>query len=130
MAIKKIGDLHPVTLHFHNDPTTMKGSKTISERINIIKNAAAIYFVSNFIKNRFLEDIKENHDNLYVLPNGIQRNDTKFPDKKIEDWKSLDRSWAILCAPSAHQDRNLARTSYSADCRKRGRRSFAARRSR
>ena len=84
MAIKKIGDLHPVTLHFHNDPTTMKGSKTISERINIIKNAAAIYFVSNFIKNRFLEDIKENHDNLYVLPNGIQRNDTKFPDKKKE----------------------------------------------
>ncbi len=75
---------HPVSLHYHNDPTTMKGSKTIAQRKHIIKKASAIYFVSNFIKNKFLEDIKGNFENLYVLPNGIQRTLREMPNKKKE----------------------------------------------
>ena len=83
LALKKINN-KPITLHFHNDPTLMKGSKSIKERVNIIKKAAAVYFVSNFIKNRFLEGINSEFDNLHVLPNGIQRRLNFMPNKKKE----------------------------------------------
>tara|TARA_Y100001970_G_scaffold293993_1_gene445454 strand:+ start:8833 stop:9939 length:1107 start_codon:yes stop_codon:yes gene_type:complete len=63
----------PIALYYHNDATTMKGSKSKKERMNIIKNAAAIIFVSKYIKNQFLKDIKGNYNNLYVLPNGIKK---------------------------------------------------------
>ena len=79
-AVKQIGN-YPISLHYHNDPTTMSGSKTISQRIYIAKKAAAVYFVSHFIKNRFLEGINQEFKNLYVLPNGIQRK-IKKPTKE------------------------------------------------
>jgi glycosyltransferase involved in cell wall biosynthesis len=81
LAIKKIKK-NPISLHYHNDPTTMRGSKTIDERINIANKAAAVYFVSEFIKKKFLEGIKEKFSNLYVLPNGIQRRLATKPNKK------------------------------------------------
>ena len=73
---------HPITLHFHNDPRTMKGSKTIAQRIYIAKNASAVYFVSKYIMNCFLEGIDNAYNNLHVLPNGIQRTLLKRPIKK------------------------------------------------
>ena len=82
-AVKKINN-YPISLHYHNDPTLMNGSKTISQRIHIAKKAAAVYFVSHFIKNRFLEGINQEFKNLYVLPNGIQRRLRKQPVKKKE----------------------------------------------
>ena len=82
-AIHKIKN-HPISLHYHNDPTTMKGSKKIAERIFIAKKAAAVYFVSNFIKKKFLEGISQEFSNLYVLPNGIQRRLSHQPKKKKE----------------------------------------------
>ena len=83
LASKKILN-HPITLHYHNDPRNMKGSKTVKEREYIIKKAAAVYFVSNFIRDCFLEGIKNSCNNLYVLPNGIQRRLIKQPKKKNE----------------------------------------------
>ena len=77
---KKIKD--PITLHFHNDPREMKGSKSIKERIFIANNAAAVYFVSNYIKNCFLDGLNKNFKNLFILPNGIQRRINKQPKKK------------------------------------------------
>ena len=75
---------NPITLHFHNDPRDMKGSKTIRERIFTAKNASAVYFVSESIKKCFLNGINERFDNLYVIPNGIQRVINKKPIKKKE----------------------------------------------
>ncbi len=43
------------TLFFHNDPLTMTGSKTISDRIFLLKNCYKIIFNSNWSKKRFLE---------------------------------------------------------------------------
>jgi len=81
IAIKKrIKD--PITLHFHNDPCVMKGSKSIKERIFIANNAAAVYFVSQYIKSCFLEGLNQNFKNLFVLPNAIQRRIVKLPKKK------------------------------------------------
>lgn len=77
---KKLKD--PITLHFHNDPREMKGSKTIKERVFIAKHAAAVYFVSKYIRNCFIEGLSKDFDNLFILPNGIQRKIIKKPKKK------------------------------------------------
>ena len=81
MAIKK-QDKYPMTLHFHNDPRTMLGSKTVKQRISIAQNAAAVYFVSEYIKDCFLDSIGRNFNNLFVIPNGIQRVIKDMPIKK------------------------------------------------
>ena len=81
LAIKK--DIRAsVTLHFHNDPREMRGAKSIAERELIAQNAASVYFVSEYIKDCFLEGLKKKYNNLYVIPNGIQRTIIKQPNKK------------------------------------------------
>ena len=72
---------NPITMHFHNDPRDMKGAKTIKERIFIAQHASAVYFVSEYIKDCFLDGIKYKFDNLFIIPNGIQRNFKKQPIK-------------------------------------------------
>ena len=43
--------------YFHNDPLSMKGSKTIDERLFILKNVEKIIFVSEWVRNRFFLNI-------------------------------------------------------------------------
>jgi glycosyltransferase involved in cell wall biosynthesis len=43
--------------YFHNDPLSMKGSKTISERLFILKNVEKIIFVSEWVRKRFFLDL-------------------------------------------------------------------------
>ena len=40
-------------LIFHNDPNTLRGSKTIKEKIEILERCDEIIFVSNYVKQRF-----------------------------------------------------------------------------
>ncbi len=40
-------------LYFHNDPLSMSGSKTTSERINLLLNIDKIIFVSKWVQQRF-----------------------------------------------------------------------------
>ena len=44
-------------LYFHNDPLTMKGSITINERNNLLKNCDKIIFISKWVKNRFFKGL-------------------------------------------------------------------------
>ena len=39
--------------YFHNDPLSMKGSKTIKERLKILENVEKIIFVSEWVRERF-----------------------------------------------------------------------------
>ncbi len=54
---------------FHNNPTQMRGSKKISERIFILENAEKIFFVSRWTMNKFFEGLpyktRSNCDILY-----------------------------------------------------------------
>ncbi|MDA7488582.1 glycosyltransferase [Candidatus Pelagibacter ubique] len=43
--------------YFHNDPLSMKGSKTINERLYLLKNVDKIIFVSEWVRNRFFWNI-------------------------------------------------------------------------
>ena len=45
--------------YFHNDPLSMKGSKSIKERLNILKNVDKIIFVSEWVRERFFIDIDQ-----------------------------------------------------------------------
>ena len=45
-------------LYFHNDPISMKGSKTVKERISLYKKVDKIIFVSSWVQKRFFEGIE------------------------------------------------------------------------
>jgi glycosyltransferase involved in cell wall biosynthesis len=46
-------------LYFHNDPLSMNGSKTVSERISLINICSRIVFNSEWSKERFLKNLDE-----------------------------------------------------------------------
>ena len=74
----------PLSLFLHNDPKTMKGSKSIEDRKNILEKCAAVFCVSEYIKNQFMDGISFNHQKVHVLYNGVERKIKKFPKKKKE----------------------------------------------
>ena len=80
----KLEKNNPITLHFHNDPRTMKGSKTVNERKNIAENAEAVYFVSHYIKSCFTDGLNQDYDNFHIIPNAIQRTLKQKPNKNKE----------------------------------------------
>jgi len=80
----------PVSLFFHNDPQTMKGSKSIREREHILEKCAAIFCVSEFIKEKFLEGINENFQKVHVLFNGVERKLKRFPKKRKKKFCLLE----------------------------------------
>ena len=74
---------HCLILYFHNDPLSMKGSKSIEERLRILKNASGIVFVSNFLKDKFFEGIDQSFNNIFIIPNSLDKNFKVKNIKKI-----------------------------------------------
>ena len=57
-------------LYFHNDPLTMNGSKSIKERLYLIKKCHKIIFNSIWSKKRFIQDLNSEdleYENLLVI---------------------------------------------------------------
>jgi len=72
-------------LYFHNDPLSITGSKSIPDRIFLMKNCFKIIFNSNFTKKRFLEDIKYdfiNSEKLTVVNQSAKKNIIRIKNKK------------------------------------------------
>ena len=46
-----------VIVFFHNHPRYMEGSKTVNERMYLLKHASKLFFNSDYIKKQFLEDL-------------------------------------------------------------------------
>ena len=72
-------------LYFHNDPLTMNGSTTITERIFLLKNCFKIIFNSNWSKKRFLEGMKSdyiNSEKLIVINQSAKKNKINLKKKK------------------------------------------------
>jgi glycosyltransferase involved in cell wall biosynthesis len=42
---------------FHNDPNTLRGSRSVSEKISILENCDKLIFVSSYVKNKFFYNI-------------------------------------------------------------------------
>jgi len=74
-----------IILYFHNDPLTMNGSKTIIDRIYLLKNLDKIIFNSNWSKKRFfigLTDINNFNDNTSVCYQSASKTKIDFKKKK------------------------------------------------
>ena len=46
-------------IYFHNDPLSMKGSKSPKDRINLLNNVEKIIFVSEWVQKRFFLDLDQ-----------------------------------------------------------------------
>ena len=66
-----------IVLYYHNDPTSQKGSKKISDRMYLVENLKFIIFNSNWTKKKFLTNLK--------LP-------TKYKKKLLVIHQSTDRA--------------------------------------
>ena len=73
-----------IFLYFHNDPLTMAGSKTIIERINLLKNSDKIIFNSNWSKERFLTHLNSPYDKDKLLTIYQSASKTKINFNKKE----------------------------------------------
>ena len=58
---------------FHNNPLELRGSKTVEQRLTIIKNTDFIFFVSEWVKNKFFDGITyKERNNCEVLYPSIE----------------------------------------------------------
>ncbi len=73
------------SLYFHNDPLSMDGSKTISDRKKLLKVCHKIIFNSNWSKKRFLEGLENkfvNSDKLVVFFQSARKENIKILKNK------------------------------------------------
>jgi len=67
---------------FHNNPTDMRGSSSVKDRIFIAENTDQIYFVSNWVKEKFFEGLPfKFRNNCNILYPSIEK-PKKFPKKE------------------------------------------------
>ncbi len=52
-----------IILYFHNDPTTMKGAKSVNDRMYLLKSVDKIIFISKWVKKKFFENLPNLSDN-------------------------------------------------------------------
>ena len=73
-----------IIIYFHNDPLTMKGSMTIQDRKNLIKNCKKIIFNSQWCKSRFTKGLNINDiiNKIDVIHQSTSKVDINFKHKK------------------------------------------------
>ena len=73
-----------IIIYFHNDPLTMKGSISISDRKDLLQKCEKIIFNSNWCKMRFTNNlnIKDYINKLTVVPQSTSRVNINFKNKK------------------------------------------------
>ena len=72
-------------IYFHNDPLTMNGSRTLSDRIFLLKNSFKIIFNSNWSKRKFIEGMRNdyiNSEKLIVINQSAKKNNVNLKSKK------------------------------------------------
>ena len=72
-------------LYFHNDPLSMNGSSSKSDRIFLLKKCFRIIFNSNWSKKRFLEGMSSdaiNSEKLIVIHQSAKKNNLNLKNKK------------------------------------------------
>ena len=78
--VKKIGS--KIILYLHNDPKTMKGSKTKNEKLFLLENVDKIVFISKWVKKQFFSNLEFNdHNKTEIIYHSID------PIKKIKKKK-------------------------------------------
>ena len=74
-----------IVLYFHNDPITMFGSKSVKERISLLKTCSKIIFNSMWSKKKFLTNLDRFYhksEKLEVIHQSINKTKVNFNKKK------------------------------------------------
>ena len=74
-----------LVLYFHNDPLSMAGSKTVSERLNLVTTCSKIIFNSQWTKNRFLSGLDKfihSSEKLEVIQQSATKTNIDISKKK------------------------------------------------
>ncbi len=74
-----------IVLYFHNDPITMLGSKSISERMYLLNTCSKIIFNSQWSKKQFLSRLDKFYHKsakLEVIHQSIKKTETNIKNKK------------------------------------------------
>lgn len=61
----------PIALHLHNDPQEMKACKTPAARARLLKDCTAIYCISEWIRDRFMEGLGSGLEKMQLIYSGI-----------------------------------------------------------
>ena len=80
---KKTGS--KLILYFHNDPLTMNGSRSTSERIELLNTTSQLIFNSKWSRNRFLEGLNKSEidsNKLFILYQSSKKVKVDFKNKK------------------------------------------------
>ncbi len=105
-----------IFLYFHNDPLTMSGSITISDRLYLLENTHKLIFNSNWSKERFFVGMKNkiiNFNNISVVHQSAERTSINLKKKqniisfigKLNKAKGYDLfGSAIVKILNKHQD--------------------------
>ena len=81
--IKKYFPNTKISLIFHNDPLSLRGSIKKKERESIISNCHKVIFISKWIQQRFFTSIKNvNLSNTTIVPHGILKKENVDLTKK------------------------------------------------
>ena len=61
-------------LYLHNDPRSMKGTKTPKERLNLLSKVDKIIFITKWVKNKFFDDLNldSNHYKCEIIYHSIE----------------------------------------------------------
>ena len=61
-------------LYLHNDPRSMKGTKTPKERLNLLSKVDKIIFITKWVKKKFFEDLNldSNHYKCEIIYHSIE----------------------------------------------------------
>ena len=72
-ALRKAFPHTPIALYIHNDPHSIRGIRSSSERARCIEQVSVVICVSDFIRRRMLEGIETHRDahKLRVVLNGV-----------------------------------------------------------
>ena len=81
-------------LYFHNDPLSMNGSRSVSDRLNLLDDVDKIIFVSKWVQKRFFENIDTKLINKteIVYPSIHKENKIFKKEKKITFVGKLNQS--------------------------------------
>ncbi len=72
----------PVTLHFHNDPLSIKGVKTPKQRRRVLDLAAHVNCCSSWARERFCSQLSGSFEGISDVVNGVPRPWSSFPQKE------------------------------------------------
>jgi glycosyltransferase involved in cell wall biosynthesis len=84
-----------LAIRFANDPQTMRHARSVPARTRILQRASAVYCVSDYVRDRFLDGVVGDRHKAHVVITGIERTQAC----------GLEKEPLIVCAGRISEDK-------------------------